>query len=193
MVMRLMMMKIFDVAWDFIIKAPYHITERENIDSIMQSGLEPRYPGFNASMGEGIDAILEENDWEIDEDEALNQLNEIAQNLGFKHADELYDPNINWVYGINDDHVREVLNDLSFYGSSMKEPVLLYLNNSYKKWMPDYGFTWSHVRSPFTVPPKNIEIEINDLPKQADFERSSQYEEALEEAFMNHFIWGNRE
>ena len=188
------MIEIFDIAWDSIAKAPYHITERENIESIMQSGLEPRYPGHNATITEGIDAVLEEHDWDIDEDKALNQLNEIAQELGFKHADELYDPSKNWVYGINDDHIHEVLNDLSFYGSSMKEPVLLYLNNSYKKWMPDYGFTWSHVRSPFTVPPKNIEIEIDDLPKQADFDdRTNRYEEALEEALTNHFFGVNQQ
>jgi len=183
------MIRIFEAAWDSITKAPYHITERENIESIMQSGLEPRYPGHNASINDGIEAILEEHDWEIDEGEALNELNEIAQELGFKHADDLYNANKNWAYAINDDHIHEVLGDLSFYGSSMKEPVLLYLNNPDKNWMKDYGFTYSHVRTPFTVPPENIQIEIDNLPKQADFdERGNEYEEALDDAFTNHFF-----
>ena len=186
-------MSSFEVAWDSITKAPYHITERENIESIMQSGLEPRYPGHNAFIEEGIEAILAEHNWEIDRNEALNQLDKIAQDLGFKNADELYDPSINWVYAINDDQIGEVLNDLSGYGSSMKEPVLLYLNTPYQNWMPDYGFTGAHVRSPFTVPPKDIEIEINDLPKQADFnEHTKRYEEALDEALTNHFFGRNQ-
>lgn len=158
---------------------PYHITEAENYDSITRHGLLPKNPGHNFGLEEAIVDLMMNSD--VSREVAIAQLNAIASYFGKKGAKDLFRGN--WIYAANEDFGQEAFRELAGYGAMMRQPILLDLRNEPHKWMPDYGYTASHVRSPFPVEPKDIEI-ANTFEPRGEDEDEYDYEDYLFNVMM---------
>ena len=170
----------FDTAWA-LIKMPYHITEAENYDSITRHGLLPKYPGHNFGLAEAIDDLMNKNG--MSREVAVAYLTATAKRLGMNNAEDLFDEGRNWIYAANEDFGQEAFRELAGYGAMMRQPILLDLTNEPHKWMPDHGYSASHVRSPFPVEPKDIEI-ANTFEPREEGEHDDDYEEYLYAVMM---------
>lgn len=171
-------MSPFESAWA-LLKMPYHITEADNLPSIRRDGLLPKNPGHNFGLEDAIADLMDSH--EISREEAIDILNKYAVSFGMNNAENLFDGR-NWVYA-NDDDDEWAFSDLAERGSQMQHPILLYLRNNENEWMPDYGHTTRHVRSPFPVKPQDIEIEHTFEPRE-EGEDDADYEEYLFNVMM---------
>lgn len=164
-------MSAFDIAWA-IVKMPYHMTDASNIESIMREGLKPLYYGLNAGMEEALDDIEEQFDYT--REEALAYLKEYADHFGFDNVEDLWEGNTDWAFVANEYDPEELAN----YAGGREKPVLLEVGQE-EDFMPDYGFYSGHYRTPKTVRPENIKIEMEFPSRKESGLNDEQYQQMI--------------
>jgi hypothetical protein len=138
----------FETTWE-LLKMPYHITESENLDSIMRDGLKPTGDLPHQNLPEAM-MLQEEQFDDYDETAFLDQMKQHASRLfGDDNPNRLFEGKWSWA-------LPHDLHELAGYGVGMKQPVLLRVQGDY---IPDYGQEdFTQMRTPHTIPPQDIEV-----------------------------------